>query len=214
MKRFKENTDRNLKRHDSAIKGLEKKIKQLVQAVHSSMVDDLKSVNQVKTVVTKSSMNTHYSDSLDSNTALCTTVISNLVEKEIVVKACKREETLKSMPIIGTFSYKVKMFIFLVDFVILDLVEDDKVSIILGRPMLTTAHAGIDVFVKNISLEVEGENFREQENLEEFLMNDEINGDLGDFLELNDLFLRIDVEPFGGLSYSESEMEIRLDDFS
>ncbi|GKE73913.1 DOF zinc finger protein DOF5.7-like protein, partial [Tanacetum coccineum] len=43
---------------------------------------------------------------------------------------------------------KIHNLIFLVDFVILDIIEDDKVPIILGRPMLATAHAKIDVFGK------------------------------------------------------------------
>ncbi|GJS11992.1 retrovirus-related pol polyprotein from transposon TNT 1-94 [Tanacetum coccineum] len=49
---------------------------------------------------------------------------------------------------------KIHKFIFSVDFVILDIVEDNKVPIILGRPMLATAHARIDVFGGKISLEV------------------------------------------------------------
>ncbi|GJT86215.1 homeodomain-like protein [Tanacetum coccineum] len=43
---------------------------------------------------------------------------------------------------------KINKFIFLVDFIILDIIEDDKVPIILGRPMLATAHARIDVFAR------------------------------------------------------------------
>ncbi|GJW65829.1 retrovirus-related pol polyprotein from transposon TNT 1-94 [Tanacetum coccineum] len=304
-KKFRENTYRILKRHHSAIKGLEKKVKQLAQAVHSSMADDSKSANQVKTVITKSSPNTHCCDSLDSNTALCTSVISNLVEQEIFVKSCKREETPKSMLIIGTFTgivkrriaeeqektfqeslekvptrikevsmvklnarcsavlqnklpskekdlgsfilpciiglgnpkpirmliemadksmqspkgiienvlVKIEKFIFPVDFIILDIVEDEKVTIILGRPMLANAHARIDVFGKKNSFEVPN-GFGVQENLEEFLMNDDINADLGDFLELNDLQLEYDGDPFGVPLDSESEIGIGLDDFS
>ncbi|GKE95137.1 hypothetical protein Tco_1579992 [Tanacetum coccineum] len=49
---------------------------------------------------------------------------------------------------------KINKFIFPVDFIILDIIEDDKVPIILGRPTLATAHARIDVFGKKISLEV------------------------------------------------------------
>ncbi|GJY01323.1 homeodomain-like protein [Tanacetum coccineum] len=49
---------------------------------------------------------------------------------------------------------KIHKFIFPVDFVILDIVEDNKVPIILGKPMLATAHARIDVFGGKISLEV------------------------------------------------------------
>ncbi|GJR79985.1 hypothetical protein Tco_0150770 [Tanacetum coccineum] len=106
---------------------------------------------------------------------------------------------------IENFLVKIDKFIFLVDFVILDVVEDDKVPIILGRLMLATTHARIDVFGKKILLEAMGEKvmfnanertpllsvtsvcaindlqvqngFRAQENLEEFLMNDEINRD-------------------------------------
>nr|GEZ25677.1 hypothetical protein [Tanacetum cinerariifolium] len=108
--------------------------------------------------------------------------------------------------IIENIMVKIDKNIFLVDFIILDIVEDDKVPIILGRPMLATAHAKFDVFVPN--------GFGVQENLEEFLMNDDINADLGDFLELNDLLSEYDGDPFGVLSDSKSEIGIGLDDFS
>nr|GEV70670.1 homeodomain-like protein [Tanacetum cinerariifolium] len=73
--------------------------------------------------------------------------------------------------------------------------KDDKILIILGRPMLATAHAMIDVFGKKISLERESpavislvgdiNNFSkineidEPRNLEELLMSDDIDGNLG-----------------------------------
>nr|GEW50325.1 hypothetical protein [Tanacetum cinerariifolium] len=46
------------------------------------------------------------------------------------------------------------------------------------------------------------------------LVNDEIKGDLGDFLELDDLFLINSVKTFRVLSDTESEMGIGLEDFS
>ncbi|GJT40790.1 putative reverse transcriptase, RNA-dependent DNA polymerase [Tanacetum coccineum] len=49
---------------------------------------------------------------------------------------------------------KISNFVFPVDFVILDIMEDENVPIILGRPMLATAHANIDVYGKKISLGV------------------------------------------------------------
>ncbi|GKC43624.1 hypothetical protein Tco_1061346 [Tanacetum coccineum] len=49
---------------------------------------------------------------------------------------------------------KIDKFIFPVDFVILDMEEDHRIPIILGRPFLATAHAMIDVFNKKISFEV------------------------------------------------------------
>ncbi|GJV06651.1 putative reverse transcriptase domain-containing protein [Tanacetum coccineum] len=45
-------------------------------------------------------------------------------------------------------------FVFPVDFLILDMPEDVKVSLILGRPFLSTAHAKIDVFKRKITLRV------------------------------------------------------------
>ncbi|GKC68315.1 hypothetical protein Tco_1100913, partial [Tanacetum coccineum] len=120
-------------------------------------------------------------------------------------------------------------FILPLDFVIIDIVEDDKVPIILGRPMLAIAHDSgerklclmlireylynlLHLFVQFITSWVLN-GFEEQESLKEFLMNDEINGDLGDFLELDDLFPENDVEPFGILSDSENEIGIGLEDF-
>ncbi|GKB40588.1 uncharacterized mitochondrial protein-like protein [Tanacetum coccineum] len=47
--------------------------------------------------------------------------------------------------IIENVLVKISKFIFPVDFVILDIVKDDKVPIILGIPMLATAHARIDI---------------------------------------------------------------------
>nr|GEX01223.1 hypothetical protein [Tanacetum cinerariifolium] len=45
-------------------------------------------------------------------------------------------------------------FIFPIDFIILDMPEDVKVPLILGRPFLSTAHAKIDVFKRKITLRV------------------------------------------------------------
>ncbi|GJS78015.1 DNA-directed DNA polymerase [Tanacetum coccineum] len=52
---------------------------------------------------------------------------------------------------------RIDKFILPVDFVILDMWEDSKILIILGRPFLATAHAMIDVFIKKITLRVGNE---------------------------------------------------------
>ncbi|GJY16334.1 DNA damage-inducible protein 1-like protein [Tanacetum coccineum] len=127
---------------------------------------------------------------------------------------------------------KIHKFIFLVDFVILDIVEDNKVPVILGRPMLATAHPIIDVFGGKISLEIGKEQviFNANEgatpitvspvcvtknfdviddidgpgDLKEFLMNDNLNGDLGNFLQDNNLFLNYETNsPFPDKSSRE-----------
>ncbi|GJZ27382.1 hypothetical protein Tco_0571635 [Tanacetum coccineum] len=48
-------------------------------------------------------------------------------------------------------------FVFLINFIILDMLEDIKVPLILGRPILSTAHAKIDVFKRKITLRVREE---------------------------------------------------------
>nr|GEV85385.1 hypothetical protein [Tanacetum cinerariifolium] len=52
---------------------------------------------------------------------------------------------------------KVSKLIFLVDFVVLEMEEDDLVSIILGRPFLATARAVIDIHKGKLSLRVRSE---------------------------------------------------------
>ncbi|GKC46271.1 DNA-directed DNA polymerase [Tanacetum coccineum] len=56
--------------------------------------------------------------------------------------------------IIENVLIKVDTFVLLIDFVILDMPEDTRVPIILGRPFLATARAMIDVFNKKITLRV------------------------------------------------------------
>ncbi|GJU17214.1 ribonuclease H-like domain-containing protein [Tanacetum coccineum] len=59
--------------------------------------------------------------------------------------------------IIENLLVKIDKFIFPIDFVILDMVEDLKMPIILGRPLLATAHAKVYIFRNSISLEVRSE---------------------------------------------------------
>ncbi|GJS10671.1 hypothetical protein Tco_0367467 [Tanacetum coccineum] len=59
--------------------------------------------------------------------------------------------------IIENLLIKINKFIFPIDFVILDMVEDFRMPIILGRPLLAIAHAKVDIFRKSISLEVGNE---------------------------------------------------------
>ncbi|GJW40157.1 putative reverse transcriptase, RNA-dependent DNA polymerase [Tanacetum coccineum] len=59
---------------------------------------------------------------------------------------------------------KISNFMFPIDFVVLDIMEDENVLIILGRPMLATAHAKIDVYGKKISLGVGNDQVGDFEN--------------------------------------------------
>nr|GEV13733.1 hypothetical protein [Tanacetum cinerariifolium] len=67
----------------------------------------------------------------------------------------KMADNTKCVPkgIVKNLLIKIDKFIFLVDLVILDMVEDIMMPIILERPLLATAHAKVDIFRKTISLE-------------------------------------------------------------
>ncbi|GKA32401.1 retrovirus-related pol polyprotein from transposon TNT 1-94 [Tanacetum coccineum] len=49
---------------------------------------------------------------------------------------------------------RIDKFVFMIDFIILDMPEDIKTPLILGTPFLSTAHAKIDVFKRKITLRV------------------------------------------------------------
>ncbi|GKB85485.1 putative reverse transcriptase domain-containing protein [Tanacetum coccineum] len=49
---------------------------------------------------------------------------------------------------------RIVKFIFPLDFIILDILEDDDVPLILGRPFLSTAHFKIDVYKRKFTLRV------------------------------------------------------------
>ncbi|GJU89281.1 hypothetical protein Tco_1301704 [Tanacetum coccineum] len=52
----------------------------------------------------------------------------------------------------------ISKFVFPIDFIVLDMPEDVNVSLFLGRPFLSTAHAKVDVFKIKITLRVGDEN--------------------------------------------------------
>ncbi|GJU24192.1 putative reverse transcriptase domain-containing protein [Tanacetum coccineum] len=58
------------------------------------------------------------------------------------------------MGIVENMLVKIVKFIFPIDFIILDIPEDDDVPLILRRPFLSTTHAKIDVFKRKITLRV------------------------------------------------------------
>ncbi|GJW52576.1 putative reverse transcriptase domain-containing protein [Tanacetum coccineum] len=77
-------------------------------------------------------------------------------------------------------------FVFLVDFIILDMPEDVKVPLILGRPFLSTTHAKIDVFNRNITLRLELD-LEARLTGETLVLNRSLDPLYGDYIELNDL---------------------------
>ncbi|GJU16350.1 putative reverse transcriptase domain-containing protein [Tanacetum coccineum] len=71
---------------------------------------------------------------------------------ELVDRTVKYPKGIAENVLVG-----IGKFIFLVYFIILDMPEDIKVPLILGRPFLSTARAKIDVYKRKITLRVEEE---------------------------------------------------------
>jgi hypothetical protein len=64
-------------------------------------------------------------------------------------------KTVKKLKGIAEYVWvKIDKFVFLVNFIIVDMHEDTKISLILGRPFLSTARAKIDVFKRKISFRI------------------------------------------------------------
>ncbi|GJT09894.1 putative reverse transcriptase domain-containing protein [Tanacetum coccineum] len=68
---------------------------------------------------------------------------------ELADRTVKRPKGIAENVLVG-----IDKFTFLVDFIILDILEDFKTPLILGRPFLSTAHAIINVFKAKITLSV------------------------------------------------------------
>ncbi|GJY97363.1 mitochondrial proton/calcium exchanger protein-like protein isoform X1 [Tanacetum coccineum] len=84
----------------------------------------------------------------------------------------------------------IRKFVFPVDFIILDMPEDIKVPLILGRPILSTAHVKIDVFKRKITLRV-GE-----EKIIFKSVKPANNPFFDDYIELNDLNVPLELRRY------------------
>nr|GEY55008.1 hypothetical protein [Tanacetum cinerariifolium] len=62
-----------------------------------------------------------------------------------------------SKGIVKNLLIKIDKFIIPIDFFILDIIEDFRMPVILGRPLLATAYAKVDIFQKTISLKAGNE---------------------------------------------------------
>ncbi|GKB50384.1 hypothetical protein Tco_0901137 [Tanacetum coccineum] len=68
---------------------------------------------------------------------------------ELADRTMKHPKGIEENVLVG-----INKFVFLVDFIGLDMPEDIKTPLILGRPFLSTAHAKINVFKRNITLRI------------------------------------------------------------
>ncbi|GKB14217.1 zinc knuckle CX2CX4HX4C containing protein [Tanacetum coccineum] len=117
--------------------------------------------------------------------------------------------------IVENLLVKIDKLIFLVDFVILDMVEDFRMPIILGRPLLATAHAKVDIFRKSISLEVGNEKviFKMRNSLTTTIF-ESVHAIRSETCPEDDDFKKIDYDLFlyDSKSYEEDDVEENSED--
>ncbi|GKB26765.1 putative reverse transcriptase, RNA-dependent DNA polymerase [Tanacetum coccineum] len=94
----------------------------------------------------------------------------------------------------------ISNFVFPIDFIILDIMEDENVLIILGRPMLATSHAKIDVY------EFDGLRGFENYLSPEYGSQDIISLSLSESTEIKEDFSMMPYDP-------DKRMSIGLEDF-
>ncbi|GJR12975.1 reverse transcriptase domain-containing protein [Tanacetum coccineum] len=134
----------------------------------------------------------------------------NKLTVELADRTVKHPKDIAENVLVG-----IGKFVFPVDFIILDMLEDVKVPLILGRPFLSIAHAKIDAFKRKITLRVGDDkitfktnkpasslikrvymlSLRERMELdlearligEVLILNRSLDSLYGDYIELNDL---------------------------
>ncbi|GKD99940.1 reverse transcriptase domain-containing protein [Tanacetum coccineum] len=138
---------------------------------------------------------------------------------ELAYRTVKHPKGIAKNVLVG-----IGKFVFPVEFIILDMSEDVKVPLILGRPFLSTAHAKIDVFKRKITLRVGNEkiifksvkpasslikrvymlSLRERMELdlearligETLILNRSLDPLYGDYIELNDLNVPLELRRY------------------
>ncbi|GKA36462.1 uncharacterized mitochondrial protein-like protein, partial [Tanacetum coccineum] len=105
---------------------------------------------------------------------------------ELADRTVKRPKGIVENVLVG-----IDKFVFPVDFIVLDMLEDIKVPLILGRPFLSTAHAKIDVFKQKIALRIENDKivFKSDNPTSNIIKRVYVSLDpeYGDYIDLNDL---------------------------
>ncbi|GJU65675.1 zinc knuckle CX2CX4HX4C containing protein [Tanacetum coccineum] len=122
------------------------------------------------------------------------------INRPFVKEIRKVDRTISvSIGMIKTLLLKINKFIFLVDFVILDMIEDFRMPLILGRPLLETAHVEIEIFRKQISLDMGNEKllFKLEDNL------NEIHAPIESAYAVRDIELRMGYQSFNILNIDD-----------
>ncbi|GJY05914.1 DNA-directed DNA polymerase [Tanacetum coccineum] len=224
IKEIRASTDDAIRNQGASIKALEiqiRKMRKVLQERGSGSLPNLAETNlrdHVKSISTTVETNTpsihRASVSVMPYSDFTYLGLGELAPTKLIIELADR--TIKCPKgIAENVLVGINKFVFPVDFIVLDMPEDVKVPLILGRPFLSTAHAKIDVFKRKITLRV---GLRERMELdlearligEALILNRSLDPTYGDYIKLNDLNepLEIRINPVEDLGLTIEEGEV------
>ncbi|GJS49143.1 reverse transcriptase domain-containing protein [Tanacetum coccineum] len=156
--KIKKNCDKVFKKQASSVKTIEGHLGRIAETIHGRGVGSLPSFTETNpkglthAITTRSGLkiNKALADLGASISLMPYSMFLRLNLGELKPTRMCIELAYKSTQIprgiVENVIVKIDKFVLLVDFVVLDMKEDHKIPIILGRPFLATTHAMIDVF--------------------------------------------------------------------
>ncbi|GKA79482.1 putative reverse transcriptase domain-containing protein [Tanacetum coccineum] len=164
IKEIQASTDAAIKNQGASIKALEIQISYEEKEVLGELMDRKEYATNLKRLLMEkpkmgyqieASMNVHDSSILDDSLSPKEKrpSLGELAPTNLIIELDDR--TIKCPNgIAENVLVDIDKFVFPIDFIVLDMPEDIKVPLILGRPFLSTVHAKIDVFKRKITLRV------------------------------------------------------------
>ncbi|GJX15608.1 hypothetical protein Tco_0216440 [Tanacetum coccineum] len=157
LKKFCQNTKTSRINHDKIIQNLESKVRTLTVKVETKLPP--KESDPGSFILPCSIGRLDFNNALANLGASISIMPFSMFKRlgigklESINMVVEMTDNTKCIPkgIVKNLLIKINKFIFSVDFIILDMVEDFKMPIILGRPFLANAHAKVDIFRKSIS---------------------------------------------------------------
>nr|GEU37142.1 homeodomain-like protein [Tanacetum cinerariifolium] len=236
MERFRENAYKNLKRRDSVIKSLEENVSRLAKAVriHSNLNRDKTSDLKSSTIISPFFVNSNLPHDKNSTRQELLKKIgtrgglpleapakelgtfAERVKRHIKEEQENGERLLQSLekepvntPLVNTIR-QTSDYTKCLQELVSGKIKIEEAS--MEDPCLLLLSLGLTFLEGKYLGSQEGKKIEEPEGLEEFLKNDGINGDLGDFLEEYDVLPKIDWDTLEGIPDSDDEIRIGLED--
>ncbi|GKA87903.1 reverse transcriptase domain-containing protein [Tanacetum coccineum] len=168
IKELRASTDFALRNQKDSIKALEIQVRQMSIILHERLSGNLQSSTLIKPRSNDETISTYVKADKPSihpladlgasvNVMPCSTYttlgLGDLIPTKLIVELADRT-VKRPKGIVENVLAGIDKFTFPVDFIILDIPEDFKTPLILGRPFLSTAHAIINVFKAKITLSV------------------------------------------------------------